>query len=181
MSTKKITTGALMVAMATVLSMIALVRMPQGGTVTAISMAPIIIFSFTANLKYSLITAFVYSIIQMMLGGIAPPTETFLSYMLVILLDYVFAFTVLGFAGSIKRKFKDKYIGACVSTLIVTLIRFICHFLSGILIWSVYAPEGQSAALYSLIYNGSYMSVEIVITAIASTLLVNQLDKWTKI
>ena len=169
-----------MAALATVLSMIALLRMPQGGTVTAISMAPIILFSFTADLKYSLITAFVYSIIQMMLGGIAPPAENFLSYVAVILLDYVIAFTVLGFAGSIKRKFKNMYIGACISTLVVTLIRFVCHFMSGILIWSVYAPEGQSAALYSIIYNGSYMSVEIVITTIAATLLVNRVDKWTK-
>ncbi len=169
-----------MVAVATVLSMIPLIRLPQEGTVTLASMAPIIIFSFSANLKYSLITAFVYSLIQMMLGGIAPPAENFLSYMAVILLDYVIAFTVLGFAGSIKRRFKNIYIGACVGSVAVTLIRFICHFMSGILIWSVYAPEGQSALLYSLIYNGSYMSIEIVITAIVATLLANQLDKYLK-
>ncbi len=180
MNTKKITTGALMVALATVLSMIALLRMPQGGTVTAMSMAPIIIFSFTANLRYSLITAFVYSLIQMMLGGIAPPAENFVSYMAVILLDYVIAFTVLGFAGSIKRKFKNMYIGAGVASAVVTFIRFICHFMSGILIWSVYAPEGQSAAMYSLIYNGSYMSIEIVITTIAAILLVKHIDKFGK-
>ena len=180
MNTRKITTGALMVAVATVLSMIPLIRLPQEGTVTLASMAPIIIFSFSANLKYSLITAFVYSLIQMMLGGIAPPAENFLSYVAVILLDYVIAFTVLGFAGSIKRKFKNMYIGAGVASVVVTFIRFICHFMSGILIWSVYAPEGQSAALYSLIYNGSYMSFEIVITAIVAIILANQLDKFWK-
>ena len=177
MNTRKITTGALMVAVATVLSMIPLVRLPQEGTVTLASMAPIILFSFSANLKYALITSFVYSLIQMMLGGIAPPAETFLSYIAVILLDYVIAFTVLGFAGSIKRKFKNKYIGAGISSFAVTFARFICHLLSGMLIWSVYAPEGQSAALYSLIYNGSYMGIEIIITTIVATLLANQLDK----
>ena len=180
MNTKKITTGALMVALATVLSMIALLRMPQGGTVTAVSMAPVIIFSFTSDLRYSLITAFVYSLIQMMIGGVAPPAENFISYMAVILLDYVIAFTVLGFAGSIKRKFKNVYIGASIGTLIVTLVRFVCHFLSGILIWGVYAPEGQPVALYSLVYNGSYIAVEIVITVVAATLLVKRVDKFWK-
>ena len=169
-----------MVAVATVLSMIPLIRLPQEGTVTLASMTPIIIFSFSANLKYSIITAFVYSLIQMMLGGIAPPAENFVSYMAVILLDYVIAFTVLGFAGSIKRKFKNKYIGAGVASVVVTFVRFICHFMSGILIWSVYAPEGQSAALYSLIYNGSYMSIEMVITTIAAIILVNHIDKFGK-
>lgn len=169
-----------MAAVATVLSMIPLIRLPQEGTVTFASMAPIILFSFTADLKYSLITAFVYSLIQMMLGGIAPPAENFVSYMAVILLDYVIAFTVLGFAGSIKRKFKNKYIGAGVASVAVTFIRFICHFMSGILIWSVYAPEGQSALLYSLIYNGSYMSFEIVITTIAAIILANHIDKFGK-
>ena len=169
-----------MVAVATVLSMIPLIRLPQEGTVTLASMAPIILFSFSADLKYALITSFVYSLIQMMLGGIAPPAENFLSYIAVILLDYVIAFTVLGFAGSIKRRFKNGYIGACTGAITVTFARFVCHFLSGILIWSVYAPEGQSAALYSLIYNGSYMGIEIIITTIVATLLANQLDKIWK-
>jgi thiamine transporter len=43
--------------------------------------------------------------------------------------------------------------------------RFICHWLSGLIFFAEYAPAGQHPALYSAIYNGSYLGVELVISA----------------
>ncbi len=37
---------------------------------------------------------------------------------------------------------------------------------AGVVFWSEYAPPGMSPILYSLIYNGSYMLPEIVISGI---------------
>ncbi len=51
------------------------------------------------------------------------------------------------------------------------LIRFLCSFLSGFLIWSSNTPSGEGAVLYSLGYNASYMIPETVITAAAAILL----------
>jgi thiamine transporter len=45
------------------------------------------------------------------------------------------------------------------------------HFLSGVLIFGSYAPEGQSAAVYSLIYNGSYMLPEMILTTLVAVIL----------
>ena len=61
--------------------------------------------------------------------------------------------------------------GPVAGAVAVCLLRFLCHFLSGMIIWDVYAPEGQPIWLYSLTYNGSYMLVETVLTAAAVALL----------
>lgn len=83
-----------------------------------------------------------------------------------VLLDYLFAFTVLGLAGLFLPLFKNKLIGAAVGTAICGALRFLCSFLSGWLLWGSYAPEGWSVAYYSFIYNGSYMLPNIIIGVI---------------
>ena len=94
----------------------------------------------------------------MLTGGITPPpTQSILMYILVILLDYIIAFTVLGLSGFFFNLFKKKKIAIPLSGIIVMFMRFLCHFLSGILIWNVYAPEDMNIAIYSLVYNGFYM------------------------
>lgn len=42
--------------------------------------------------------------------------------------------------------------------------RLLCHFLSGLLFFAHYAPEGTPAWLYSLTYNAQYMVPEIIIS-----------------
>ena len=100
-------------------------------------------------------------------------------YILVILLDYVIAYTVLGLAGIIAKPFLKPVKGAVVGTLAVTAVRYLCHIASGILIWGVYAPEGTPVWLYSLLYNGSYMVPEMIITTIVVGLLAGAVFKKT--
>ena len=92
-------------------------------------------------------------------------------YLLVILLDYVLAYTCLGLSGYFFELLKKRRFAIPVSGAIAMMIRFVCHFLSGILIWGVYAPEGTSVWVYSLLYNGAYMLPEIVISTIILSLL----------
>jgi thiamine transporter len=74
-------------------------------------------------------------------------------------------------AGIIYRILGEKLWAIPISTAAVIFLRFICHFVSGMVIWGAYAPEGQNAAIYSLVYNGSYMGIELVITTILSVLI----------
>jgi thiamine transporter len=60
---------------------------------------------------------------------------------------------------------------------VAVFLRFLCSFASGILIWGGYAPEGTPVWLYSLVYNGSYMLPELVITSIVTVALVKVLDR----
>ena len=163
-----LTESALMIALAVALSIFAVFHLPNGGSVTIGSMLPILLISFKYDFKWSVLTAFAYSLLQMFMGFYPPPTQDLLSFVLVILLDYVIAFTVLCFAGPIYRKLGDGLSDSLRMTIACCICfagRFICHFLSGILIWDVYAPEGQPVWLYSLTYNGSYMLAEALITS----------------
>lgn len=181
-TTRKLTHSALMIALALVLSMIKLFHLPNGGSITPASMAPIILIALMYPTKWALFTSFVYSLVQMVEGFYAPPTQDLLSFVLVILLDYVLAFGVLGCAGLVARRFKaNKVLGASIATLAVIFGRFFCSFLSGILIWSVYAPEGTPVWIYSLGVNGSIMIGEMITTTVVMAVLVKflPLEKLT--
>ena len=170
-NTKKLTFSAIMVALATVLSFISVYRLANGGSVTLASMVPIILVSYLYDVKWSVITSLVYAALQMMMGFYPPPTNDVLSYFLVVMLDYVIAFGCLGLAGVFFKILGKTKTAVAVSGAIVVFIRFVCHFLSGIIIWDVWAPEGQSVYCYSLTYNGSYMGLELVITVAVMALM----------
>lgn len=173
-TTKKLTTSALMIALATVLMWVSkLIPAPwmQGGSITIASMVPIIAVGILLGTKWGLCSALAYAVIQMMFGFYPPPTQTFLSFTLVILLDYIIAFGILGLSGMFVKLLGNKYLSIPLSAFIVTSLRYICHILSGILIWGVYAGEGQSVLAYSLVYNGSYMIPEIIISTIVTGLI----------
>ncbi len=169
---------AMMIAMSTVLSIFfKIFTLPQGGSVTLASMAPLIIVSYRHGLKWGIGTAFTHSLLQMVIQFYAPPVGTFLAFTGVIALDYVLAFTVLGTASFFGKPFKSRIVSAAVGAAAVTILRFICSFLSGILIWGSYAPEGTPVWIYSLTYNGSYMLPEIIITTVVVLILVPMLDR----
>ena len=173
-TTKKLTASALLTALATVLMWVSkLLPAPwlQGGSVTLASMVPIITAGILFGTKWGLCSSLAYALIQMMFGFYPPPTQTFFSFALVILLDYVLAFGVLGLSGFFYSLLRKKLFAAAVSALIVTTLRYVCHILSGILIWGVYAGEGQSVLTYSLIYNGTYMIPEIIISTVVTALI----------
>ena len=173
-TTKKITTSALLIALATVLMWVSkLIPAPwmQGGSVTLASMVPIVMVGIMFGTKWGLCSSLAYAVIQMLFGFYPPPTQTFINFVLVILLDYIIAFGGLGLSGFFYKLSGKKAFSAPISAFIVTTLRYICHILSGILIWGVYAEEGQTVLAYSLIYNGTYMIPEIIITTVVAGLI----------
>ena len=169
-----------MLALATVLSFIKLFELPNGGAVTAASMLPIILVSYLLDFKWGVLVGFTYSLLQMLFGFFPPPVQNIPSFFAVIMLDYVLAFTVLGTAGKITEKIRSSRLKYTVGAAIVIFARFIFHLISGIIIWSVYAPEGQSPFVYSLLYNGSFIGVELVITVMLFFALSGTIDKIKK-
>ena len=166
----------LMIAVGTVLAQIKIFEMPYGGSVTLVSMLPFILVSFRHGIGWGLTTGFVNSLLQMLLGFYATPAGTFLAFVGVVLLDYVLAFTLLGLAQWFASLFKNRLVGVGVGCAAVCVIRFLCSFLSGALLWGSYQEsyawaQGMSVWLYSLIYNGSYMLPEMILTTLAAVLL----------
>lgn len=175
----KMTLSAIMVALATVLSLIKVWKMPLGGSVTLLSMLPIVMVSCMLGLKWGFGSAFVYSLIQLVLGialdGLLGWGLTPVMLIGTILFDYVIAFTVLGIAGAFKSK---GTIGICLGTALALALRFVSHFISGYVIFknleqfelfgTVFTNR---PVLYSICYNGLYMLPEIVITVICAALI----------
>lgn len=168
---------ALMIALSTVLSMIKVFELPQGGSITLASMAPLVLVSYRHGMKWGLGTAFVHSLLQMLLQFNAPPAKTFGAFAAVVLLDYVLAYTVLGSAAFWGRPIRNRTASIAFGAAVAVFLRFLCSFTSGILIWGEYAPAGTPVWLYSLVYNGSYMLPELVITSVVTVALVNVLNR----
>lgn len=169
---------ALMVALAVVVGLIPMPKWPNGGSVS-IAAVPIIYISYRRGLGWGLASGLVYSIIQLLTGWYAPPAGTLLATGLCVLLDYLLAFTAFGLADIFAKPFKNKLVGYGVGAALVNLVRFICSFLSGWILWSAYAPEGQPAWLYSLVYNGGYMLPNAVLCAVVIVLLCALVDPKT--
>lgn len=181
--TKKLTTSAIMIALATVLAWVSkIIPAPwlYGGSITIASMVPIIIISLMFGSKWGLLGAISYSLIQMIMGFYPPPIPTFGYFLLVVLLDYVIAFGVLGLAGTFYRMMGKNVWAIPIAGAAVTFLRYICHIISGVLIWSSNAGEGQGAFVYSITYNGTYMIPEIIITAAVLALLGGFIKKLIK-
>ena len=162
---------ALMVALAIVLDLIPMPKWPNGGSLS-IAAVPIIFISYRHGLLWGLSSGLVYSVVQMITGFYPPPAGTFLGYVGVVLLDYVLAFTAFGLADLFAKPFgRHRLVGYGVGAICVNLLRFLCSFLSGWIIWGVYAPEGQAPWLYSLLYNGGYMLPNAILCAVVIVLL----------
>ena len=157
--TRTLVECALMIALGTVLANIKIFEMPNGGSITLLSMLPFILVSYRHGTKWGLFTGFVNSLLQMLLGFYAPPAPGLLPLVGMILLDYVLA-----------KPFKNRLVGVAVGTAAVCGIRFLCSFLSGVLIWGNLS-DGLPAWTYSLTYNGSYMLPETILTTVAAVLI----------
>ncbi len=181
--TRVLIEGAMMIAMATVLSEIKIFSMPYGGDVTAVSMLPLILMSFRHGLKWGMFTAFVNSILQLLLGlNNVAYCPTLLSQIGCIAFDYILAFSVLGLASVFGGKLKNKILGVAVGTAVVCALRFCAAVLSGALIWGGYQSyyewaTGLNVWVYSMIYNGNYMLPETIITIIVAIILVKFMPK----
>jgi len=163
--------GGICLALAEVLSLLKVYEMPQGGSVTPASMLPIILFALCFGPVWGLGAAFLYSVLQIMIGGyIMAPAQ--------VLCDYTLAFTALGTAGFFAAKSSERIAETNIlrrlrlipfwkimaGTIIAMMGRLVFSFISGIVFYGSYAPEGQAVWIYSLAYNGSYLIPEAIIT-----------------
>ena len=166
--------SALCVAVAMVLSLFTLFKMPMGGSITPFATLPIIVISLRHGLKWGVATALVYSLTQLLLGIsnlTFVPVQNVWNLFLCALLDYVLAYSVLGFAGVIAHRFSFSVTGLSVGVILTGLGRLASSVLSGVIVWAPYAPEGWNIWYYSLAYNASWCLPDVAITLAACLLL----------
>lgn len=161
--------SGILLALGFVLSILKVRLIAGGGSVTIASMLPIVILAYKYGPAWGTLCGVAHSLIQVIEGGgIAPPVQDVTSYLLVFLLDFVLAWGAVGLIAGLLRGIPGKPRTAIAAGAFFGIAgRFLCSFISGVIIWGVYAPEGQSAALYSLLANGAVMIPEMLITTVA--------------
>ena len=140
----------LTIALTVILHMIRIYHMPQGGSVTLGSMIPIILLAYYYKPSVGYLAGFLYGLINLI-------QDPFIIHPLQVIFDYPLPYMLLGIAGYFK---KNIFLGATLAII----ARFCCHFISGIVFFGDYAPEGTSVYLYSFLFNITYLLPELIIT-----------------
>ncbi len=200
--TKRITESAMLLAIAIVLELLSKTFIPEqpfGGQLTIVSMLPVVLISYRHGVKWGLVSGVCYAFIEMLIGmrtisaAFLPSSEDYMgiSAVLMLVLDYLAAFTVLGIGGCFRNKIKNPGLSLMCGSLVALGARYLCHILSGYILYSAWAErfftqEGFPAWgaqlvnslsptvlswVYSIVYNGMFMIPEIIFTAIVSVLI----------
>ena len=149
--------GSLCIALSFVLSYVRLYKLPQGGSITLASMLPLFMFSYAYGVGPGMLTGMAYGILQFI-------QDAYFVHPIELILDYPLAFAMLGLCGLAPR-FSERY-GMIPGITLGVLGRFLCAFISGIVFFGMYAPEGQHVMVYSAVYNGLYLIPEAAICII---------------
>ena len=168
--------SGVMIALATFLNSIKIFTFPEGGSVTLGAMVPILFLALRRGPKVGMIAGAVFGIIDLYF-------EPFIYNAVQFLLDYPFAYGALGLAGLLsnrvnKSPLSTKALNPALWSVVAVAIgisgRFVCHFFSGLVFFASYAPAGENAAVYSAIYNASYLLPELAISAFVIFILVSR-------
>lgn len=175
--TKKLVEVAIAIAVATVLSFIKLVDLPYGGSITIASMLPIILIAYKYGAGWGISAGFIFSVIQQLTGlNTLSYVTTWQSVLAVVLLDYIIAYTVIGFAGAFRKAIKNQTAALISGTVFVCILRYACHVISGATVWAGLSIPTSAALLYSFGYNATYMLPETIVLVIVGYYLSTMLD-----
>ena len=179
--TRRLVESALMLALSTILAELAVIKFPFGGSVTVFSQVPMVVLSYRYGVKWGVFASLAMAVIQLMFG-----LENFsyvsgiVAYLILIFADYIIAFGALGLGGMFKNKIKNPIISLSLGGAVVSVIRFVCHFVSGVTIWGDYSGGAQAVWQYSLEYNGGYMLPELIITVVGCAVVASLFDLSSK-
>lgn len=174
---RRLVESAIMVALASVLSLVKLADLPAGGSVTCASMLPILVIAYRNGPLWGLGSGLVFSVVQLLTGlSVFSYVTGWQSIVAVVLLDYIIAFIVSGLGGIFRKKGRPQATALIYGALLVSLLRFICHLISGATVWAGLSIPDGAALAYSLLYNAAYMIPETVILVTAAFYLGSILD-----
>ncbi|MFW5647517.1 MAG: energy-coupled thiamine transporter ThiT [Candidatus Alkaliphilus sp. MAG34] len=161
---KMIVYGSLCIALSFVLSYIRLYRFPQGGSITPASMLPMYIFAIMFGPTAGILAGFAFGMVRLV-------QDPFIIHWAQFFLDYPLSFGALGLAGLYRKNI-------AVSCLIGGFSRFFMNFLSGVIFFGSYAPEGMNVIIYSLTVNGLVIGTDTLICVVVS--LIPQIQNAVK-
>lgn len=156
-STRMLVYISLMLAVTILLQQIRLYHFPQGGSVTLGSMVPLMLLTYRYGASVGMFAGFIFGLINIIL-------DPFILHPIQVLFDYPLPQMAVGLAALYERNI-------IVSTFLVFTGKFVCHFISGVVFFASYAPEGTSPIIYSLTVNGMKIVPEFLICCVLLKIL----------
>ena len=124
----RLTESAIMIALATILSLLKLVDLPYGGSITLASMLPILLIAYRYGTAWGMLTGFVHGVVQFVLGtSVLSYVTGALSVAAVIVFDYFLAFAVIGLGGLFRKRIKRQSAALLAGAIAAGFFRYICH------------------------------------------------------
>lgn len=199
--TQRLILTAMMLAVATAIALICqvipFINAAFGGGFTVASMLPIVIVAYMFGTRWGLFCGFIYAVLQMLMGHstviafFMPGSDGYMILghaILVVLIDYMIAYTVLGLGGVFRRRL-GKTPALCLGCVLALSLRYLAHIVSGAIFFGQWAEwffsemgafgqgvldtfSGASlAVVYSIFYNGMYMIPEIIVTTVIAAIV----------
>ena len=169
--------SAILIAIGVALSLLKLLELPYGGSITLASMLPVILISYRHGIGWGMTGGLAFSLIQQLLGlknlGYVTGWQSVLA---VILLDYVIAFSLSGLGGIFRKPVRDQALALTLGALLSAVLRFICHVISGATVWAGLSIPTEAALVYSIGYNATYMIPETIILTLVAFYIGSVLD-----
>ena len=175
--TRMLCEGAVCIALSVALSYLKLpIGVSFGGFGGSIDlvMLPLILFAVRRGAAWGVLAGLASGTLKYFLA------EGFAVSWVSMLLDYSVAYACVGLAGLLRSRAMP------LAALLGCLGRFAVHFLSGVTIYAQYMPEEfmgsvmTSPAVYSLLYNGTYMLPNTVLAVVLCGMLVKPMQKLGK-
>ena len=176
-SVVRLTESGILLAFAIVLSFVKLVDLPFGGSITACSMLPIALIAYRHGTAWGLLSAFAFSLVQLLDGmkNLQFATSVW-AVLAIILLDYIIAFVVLGLCGVFRKVIPHQGGALTAGLLLACFVRYLCHVISGCTVWAGISIPTVDGLLFSMAYNATYMIPETLICIIGAVYVSRLLD-----
>ncbi|NFD76467.1 energy-coupled thiamine transporter ThiT [Clostridium botulinum] len=152
-----ITQIGIALALSTILNIFRIYRFPQGGSVTLGCMVPILLLTFAYGKEIGFLTGFLYGLISLI-------TDPFILHPIQMLFDYPLPYLAIGLAGYFRNN-------KTLSISFAFFIKFLCHFISGVVFFGSFAPEGIGPIIYSLSVNVPIIGAEAIICIVIFKLM----------
>ena len=162
--TRELVFAASCIALSFVLSFVKVKAGANGGSVTLASFVPIIIYSYVYGVRKGLLIGAIYGLLQIIEGG------CYFVHVIQFLADYILAFASVGLVSVFRKVSSNKKWGIYVGVGLVIFTRFLMHTIAGMYWYTELAF--MDAFITSVLYNGTYMLPELVITMAVVALLV---------
>lgn len=169
LDSRSIALAGICIAMSFVLSYVKLWDMPFGGSITLVSLFPVMLYAYIYGVKKGLLIGFIYGLMQAM-------QDPYIIHPAQFLLDYPIAFSFVAFAGAFKNlnALKFPQVKFALGAVITGSLRFIAHVFSGVFAFGADAASKgfDNFWLYSATYN-SYVFVDIALVIVAGVLVLS--------